>query len=111
MKKNNLPKGYSYQLCPPMLYIDVSNIHGIGVFAKEALNKGLILGKTHLMHEDKCLRLDFGGMINHSNNQNCKIVKLDNSGFYYLRTVKDIYPAEEITVDYGHSVCGLKQNQ
>jgi hypothetical protein len=103
---NTLPKGYDYQICPPMLFIERSDIHGMGVFNDKPLDKDLILGKTHLMYNGVLHRLDFAGLLNHSDTPNCAIVKLDDSGYYYLKTLRFIFPLEELVVDYGKSICG-----
>jgi SET domain-containing protein len=100
-------------------YIDISNIHGYGVFAFEDIKKDSIVishpiiqikSKTPLPHElNKYLFTDNGGpililgnasYINFSNSPNayCKVESLH--GIINILSYKDISKGDEITLNY-----------
>ena len=100
-----------YKPLPKNLRLGFSDIHDIGVFAKEKIEKGHNFGMSHLKVGSELVRTPFGGFINHSDNPNCIKAKLhytnqDNSKlkFDYIKwnlvALKDINKDEELTVEY-----------
>ena len=100
-----------YRPLPKNLRLGFSDIHDIGVFAKEKIEKSQNLGMSHLKVGSELIRTPLGGFINHSDNPNCIKAKLhytnqDNSKlkFDYIKwnlvAIKDIKKDEELTVEY-----------
>ena len=99
-----------YKPLPENLRLGFSDIHDIGVFAKEAIPQGTNFGMTHLQFEKTLIRTPLGGFINHKDNPNCEKVKLkftneDKEPAYIfnkwnLITLKDIKEGEELTLKY-----------
>ena len=90
----------TYRPLPEFLTIDKSNIEGLGLFAVDAIEKGVKAGITHI--EDpittKLYRTPLGGFINHSEEPNAKIVEVQRVRYLYF--LRDIESGEEITVKY-----------
>ena len=99
-----------YKPLPENLRLGFSDIHDIGLFAKEAIPQGTNFGMTHLQFEKTLIRTPLGGFINHKDNPNCEKVKLkftneDKEPAYIfnkwnLITLKDIKEGEELTLKY-----------
>ena len=99
-----------YKPLPENLRLGFSDIHDIGVFAKEAIPRATNLGMTHLQFGKNLIRTPLGGFLNHSDNPNCEKVKLkftneDKEPSYVfnkwnLVTLKDIKEGEELTLTY-----------
>ena len=95
-----------YKPLPKELRLGFSDIHDIGVFAKELIPKGTNLGMSHLKIKDTIFRTPMGGFINHADEPNCVKVELlmKNDSFDYkkwnLITLQDIEKGEELTVRY-----------
>ena len=99
-----------YKPLPENLRLGFSDIHDIGVFAKEAIPKATNLGMTHLQFRKNLIRTPLGGFLNHKEDSNCDKVKLKltNSGDqpeytfnkWNLITIKDIKEGEELTLKY-----------
>ena len=99
-----------YKPLPDSLTLKSSDIHDIGLFAKEAVPQGTNLGMTHLQFEKTLIRTPLGGFINHKDNPNCEKVKLKftnedkqppyNFNKWNLITIKDIKEGEELTLKY-----------
>ena len=95
-----------YKPLPKELRLGFSDIHDIGLFAKEGIGQGTNLGLSHVKIEDTIIRTPLGGFINHSNDANCVKVELrmTNEKFNYkkwnLVTLQDIKEGEELTVRY-----------
>ena len=100
-----------YKPLPKQLRLGFSDIHDIGLFAKEGIAQGTNLGMTHVKIGEKLIRTPLGGFINHSDNANCAKVELqmtnmDNVKLQYnykkwnLITLKDIKKGEELTIRY-----------
>ena len=92
-----------YQALPPRLYVKDSPISGQGIFAKEDIPAGMVLGMSHLVVDEVIYRTPLGGFINHSDIPNCFI----NTNIHYhkgqqreLYTVRPIHTGEELTVFY-----------
>jgi len=99
-----------YKPLPKELRLGFSDIHDIGVFAKEAIPKATNFGMTHLQFGKNLIRTPLGGFLNHSDDPNCEKVKLkftneDKELTYIfnkwnLITLKDIKEGEELTLTY-----------
>ena len=99
-----------YKPLPKELRLGFSDIHDIGLFAKEDIAQGTNLGMSHLEISDTIVRTPLGGFINHKDNPNCEKIKLyftneDNQPAYNfskwnLITIKDIKAGEELTLKY-----------
>ena len=96
-----------YKPLPENLRLGFSDIHDIGVFAKEAIPRTTNLGMTHLQFGKNLIRTPLGGFLNHSDDPNCEKVKLkftDDKNFLFnkwnLITLKDIKEGEELTLTY-----------
>ncbi|MDB4330245.1 SET domain-containing protein [bacterium] len=94
----------NYRPLPKEVELRKSEIEGTGLFAKEDIEKGHVLGMTHLYLDSKIIRTPLGGFYNHSDSPNCIKQKQnyrDTPGsYYYLVSLRDISKEEEITVDY-----------
>jgi len=99
-----------YKPLPKELRLGFSDIHDIGVFAKEAIPRATNFGMTHLQFGKNLIRTPLGGFLNHSDDPNCEKVKLkftneDKELTYIfnkwnLITLKDIKEGEELTLTY-----------
>ncbi len=99
-----------YKPLPKELRLGFSDIHDIGVFAKEFIPRATNFGMTHLQFGEHLIRTPLGGFINHKDNPNCEKVKLyftneDQKPSYNftkwnLITIKDIKEGEELTLKY-----------
>lgn len=84
------------------LTIKKSKIEGLGLFAKDNINNGELLGVSHVAHkdyEDGYIRTPLGGFYNHSTEPNVVSIKLPN-GDLALITLRKIKTGEEITATY-----------
>ena len=96
----------TYKPLPKNIRLGFSDIHDIGLFAKEGIGQGTNLGRSHLKIGEKIIRTPLGGFINHSGDANCVKVELHmtNVKFDYkkwnLVTLQDIKEGEELTVRY-----------
>ena len=99
-----------YKPLPKELRLGFSDIHDIGLFAKENIPKTTNFGMSHIQISDTIIRTPLGGFINHSDEPNCEKVKLfftneDKQPAYNfskrnLVTIKDIKEGEELTLKY-----------
>ena len=99
-----------YKPLPDNLRLGFSDIHDIGLFAKEKISKATNLGMSHIQISNTIIRTPLGGFINHSDNPNCNKVKLFltnedkqpayNFSKWNLVTIKDIKNGEELTLKY-----------
>ena len=96
-----------YRPLPKELRLGFSEIHDLGVFAKEFIPKGTNFGMTHLQFGENLIRTPLGGFINHSDDPNCEKAKLKftkDKNFLFnkwnLITIKDIKEGEELTLTY-----------
>ena len=90
-----------YKPLPSFLIIKESEIHGLGLFSLRDIPALTVLGITHVKDdrfEDGYIRTPLGGFYNHSDNPNCESFEL--SGVRYLRTIKRVRAAEELTSHY-----------
>ena len=99
-----------YKPLPKKLRLGFSDIHDIGVFAKEDIPTGTNFGMTHVQISDTIVRTPLGGFINHKDDPNCEKVKLRftsedkqpayNFSKWNLVTIKNIKEGEELTLKY-----------
>ena len=99
-----------YKPLPDNVRLGFSDIHDIGLFAKEGIAQGANLGMTHVQISDTIVRTPLGGFINHKDNPNCEKVKLrftseDKQPAYHfnkwnLITLRNIKEGEELTLKY-----------
>lgn len=111
---------------PNKIYIGSSNLHGLGVFAKEKIFKDELIEECpiHKLHiikgnSDPCLNdyrfnwpktdnwthqvvtWGYGSLYNHSNNPNAEWRDSDNLETFKFYAIRDIEINEEILVYYG----------
>ena len=95
-----------YKPLPDYVEIRNSPIHGVGLFAKNPIEKGKHLGVSHIYapgFETSYIRTPVGGFINHSEEPNChKIESPDESVITYFSLVasRNIEKDEELTITY-----------
>ena len=92
-----------YKPLPKELRLGFSDIHDIGVFAKEGIAQGTNLGTTHIKVKDEIIRTPLGGFINHSDEDNCIKTELRDEDFtkkWNLIALKNIKKGEELTLKY-----------
>jgi len=95
-----------YSPLPEGVSVQQSNIHGLGLFASEFIDKYKNLGISHVGHplfRDGWIRTPLGGFYNHSEKPNCKIVDAqlqDGTPVKVLVSSKDIIAGEELTCWY-----------
>ena len=95
-----------YKPLPDFVEIRNSSIHGVGLFAKSPIKKGIHLGVSHIYapgFETSYIRTPVGGFINHSEEPNChKIESPDESVITYFSLVasRNIEKDEELTITY-----------
>ncbi len=73
----------------------------LGLYTTNVVYQDEILGITHIKHSDSqdgLIRTPLGGFFNHSDNPNCMLV--EDGNYLQLKTIKEIYKGEEITVKY-----------
>ena len=91
----------TYKPLPHNLTIKNSNIHGLGLFATEDIEKHHEFGICHIMNEyfeDGYIRTPLGGFFNHSDDPNCEAYV--HHAYIMLRSIKEIKAGEELTVKY-----------
>ena len=100
-----------YKPLPDNLRLGFSDIHDIGLFAKEGIAQGTNLGMTHLKLGSQVIRTPLGGFINHHEDANCVKAELRFTNeedselkFAYkkwnLITLRNIKEGEELTLKY-----------
>ena len=92
----------TYRPLPKELRLGFSDIHDIGVFAKEKIWLGHDFGISHLKINDQLFRTPLGGFINHSDTPNCTktMVRVHDYKVWRLITLQDIKEGEELTLEY-----------
>lgn len=94
---------FLYKPLPDIVFLQESDIDGLGLFARDSIQPNTCIGITH-KKEPGCpfpnglIRTPLGGFINHSENPNCFI--LTTSEYWELYTTHVVMPLEELTVDY-----------
>ena len=100
-----------YKPLPDNLRLGFSDIHDIGLFAKEGIAQGTNLGMTHLKLGSQIIRTPLGGFINHHEDANCikaelRFINEDdpskplNYKKWNLITLRNIKKGEELTLKY-----------
>ena len=100
-----------YQPLPKNLTLGESEIHDIGLFAKENLIGGTNLGISHIELGKMIVRTPLGGFVNHSETPNCvkvesltrqRVTPLYDHDFrkWELVTLRDIEEGDELTLRY-----------
>ena len=87
-----------YQALPSRLHIKDSPVAGQGIFAKEDIPPGFVLGMSHLVVDEVIYRTPLGGFINHNDDPNC--MKWCEDGKYYIKTLRFIGTHEELFLKY-----------
>ena len=88
----------NYNPLPICCTIRPSWIEGLGVFAVKEIKQDTELGVSHIEFENELYRTPLGGFINHSDKPNC--VRIKNGNKWLLKTIKDIFPNQELTLNY-----------
>ena len=100
-----------YQPLPKELTLGESEIHDIGLFAKEDIIGGTNLGISHIELGKMIIRTPLGGFVNHSETPNCvkvesqtrqRVTPLYDHDFrkWELVTLRDIEEGDELTLRY-----------
>ena len=100
-----------YKPLPDNLRLGFSDIHDIGLFAKEGIAQGTNLGMTHIKITNNIIRTPLGGFINHSDDANCVKAEIRmfneddpskplNYKKWNLITLRNIKKGEELTLKY-----------
>ena len=100
-----------YKPLPDNLRLGFSDIHDIGLFAKEGIAQGTNLGMTHIKITNNIIRTPLGGFINHSDDANCVKAEIRmfneddpskplNYKKWNLITLRNIKEGEELTLKY-----------
>jgi SET domain-containing protein len=90
-----------YRPLPNYITIKNSDIEGLGLFASDDIDKGHIIGITHIEDQDfpnGYSRTPLGGFYNYSDEPNCESIA--DGRFLKLKTLRDIKSGEELTVKY-----------
>ena len=91
-----------YRPLPEYLTIENSPIQGLGLFVKESINQGVMIGKIHIpdpYQEGEYIRTPLGGFGNHSDDPNCSKVLMED-GSWWIFANRDIVGGEELTWSY-----------
>ena len=94
----------TYQALHAWLHIKDSPIAGQGIFAREEIPAGMVLGMSHLIVDEVIYRTPLGGFINHSDDPNCFVHEDINGGVRELFIVKPVKTGEELTVFYSNKL-------
>ena len=101
-----------YSPLPKNLTLGESEIHDIGLFAKEDILRNYAFGISHVQVGQELYRTPLGGFINHSDTPNCtkvrslKTTKLPDEEkgpkyvVWHLFALRDIEAGEELTLTY-----------
>jgi SET domain-containing protein len=87
-----------------MIYVGESRIHGKGVFASQPIPAGtpVFLAVDMLLGILPWRLLPLGTLVNHCvQAANTKLTKINSH--YYLTTLRDIAPGEELFLDYRYA--------
>ena len=95
-----------YKPLPIYLKVLPSDIHGYGLFTDAYVEKGWVIGITHVKHQlfpQGWLRTPLGGFYNHSDKPNCILVDgtlTDGTEVKRLKALKTLAPDTELTTEY-----------
>ena len=87
-----------YQALPSRLHIKDSPVAGQGIFAREDIPEGFVLGMSHLVVDEVIYRTPLGGFINHNDDPNC--MKWVEGDKYFVKTLRPIHKGEELFLSY-----------
>lgn len=90
-----------YKPLPDYVTIELSQIHGHGLFATDNIDANHVIGVTHVRDnrfQDGYIRTPLGGFFNHSTEPNCEII--EEGDFLKLKTLREIKDGEELTATY-----------
>jgi len=93
----------TYRPLPKYLTIRPSKIEGLGLFTiKPIRDLETSIGVTHVFMDDKgqVIRTPLGGFINHSDNPNCEVRRMQGTYVNHLFPLRPIKANEEITLKY-----------
>jgi len=91
----------TFEPLPSSVTVKESNIHGLGLFAKEKILSQTELGITHIKDNrfsHGYIRTPLGGFFNHSKRPNCEAIY--DGDYIKLITINNVNFDEELTVDY-----------
>ena len=104
----DIKQGFPYKPLPNGITIKKSSIHGLGLFSTELILEGTELGLILIadpftavrgsLDLPQYIRTPLGGFGNHSDSPNC--IKFHRDKGWYIKTIKDIPPDQEITWTY-----------
>ena len=99
-----------YNPLPEYLAIGPSQIHGVGILAKEDIPGEVVIGISHIYDPEfqhNYIRTPLGGFINHSENPNCELLEEDGDYHYKkLKTIKKVKLGDELTLKYSlYEIC------
>ena len=94
-----------YAPLPNNIKLLPSPIHGYGLFASCDINKGMLLGISHISNEhfpNGWIRTPLGGFYNHSETPNCILHETTVNGMIVkiLKTLTDVKINTELTCTY-----------
>lgn len=82
--------------------IKPSKIHGVGVHVTCFVPRSTIIGKAITVTTMGLPSVTpLGSKVNHSWTPTAELI--EHRGKYYLQTCKDLFPDDEVTVDYRHT--------
>ena len=87
-----------YQALPSRLHVKDSPVSGQGIFAREDIPPGFVLGMSHLVVDEVIYRTPLGGFINHNDDPNC--MKWAEGDKYFVKTLRPIHKGEELFLSY-----------
>ncbi len=125
---------FNYSPLPTMVKVGRSEIDGHGILATEFIPKNSNIGISHVdvakltfigkvnittmqreyvefprgVFHNELIRTPLGGFLNHSPNPNCML--LEDKFLWNLWTTEDVYPGDELCVDYNLYRCGYKES-
>ena len=94
-----------YKPLPTGLTVKESSLQGLGLFATQDFNEGIVFGIVHIKNKNfphGYIRTAMGAFYNHSDAPNCETLK----GFWhqipvvYLQSIMPIYKGDELTAKY-----------
>ena len=90
------------------VFLDSSDIAGIGLFAYRDFAEGEYLGKGAVYAGGILMKTEIGRFINHSFEPNCIAALNENSFSTYA--LKEIKKGEELLMDYSHNLKSIRGN-
>jgi len=94
-----------YKPLPDGITIKESKVQGLGLFATQQFNKGIVFGIVHIKNKNFShgyIRTALGAFYNHSEEPNCVTLQ----GYWhqipvvYLQSIRNIDSGEELTAKY-----------